>query len=156
MNELRELYQEMILDHGRRPRHFGAPPEPCGKAEGRNPLCGDEITVYVRKDDDGKLADLRFEGQGCAICLASASLMAEHLQCRSEADCDRCFHAFHDLVTGKTVPDDAEETLGKLAVFAGVREYPIRVKCATLAWHTLRSALRDGKQASCSHSVSTE
>ena len=138
MSELRDLYQEVILDHGRRPRHFGPMAAPSHQAEGYNPLCGDRITVHLKIDGD-VISDVTFEGRGCAISTASASLMAESLIGRSTADIGPLFDGFHDLVTGETGADG--EDLGKLAVFGGVREFPMRVKCATLAWHTLKAAL---------------
>jgi nitrogen fixation NifU-like protein len=150
MSDLRELYQEVILDHNKRPRNFRAMEPPHQKAEGFNPLCGDRITVYLRVRGN-VIEDLSFEGSGCAISKASASLMTDALKGRTLNDADGLFEEFHDMVTAP--PDAPVETgrLGKLAVFAGVREYPVRVKCASLAWHTLRAAL-EAKQ----HVVSTE
>lgn len=140
MSDLRELYQEVILDHGRRPRNFGSLEGANRGAVGNNPLCGDRITVHVVVDGD-TLRDIRFEGHGCAISMASASLMTEALKGRGEAEARELFNRFHDLlcVDGSS-PDDVER-LEKLAVFSGVREFPMRVKCATLAWHTLSAAL---------------
>jgi len=139
MSDLRELYQETILDHGKHPRHF----EPMGDAhqtaDGYNPLCGDRITIFVKVEGD-RIARVTFQGNGCAISVASASLMAEALTGRSLAEAERLFAAFHDLVAGSGAPDEPIP-LGKLHALAGVREFPVRVKCATLAWHTLRSAL---------------
>ncbi len=137
---LRELYQEVILDHCRRPRNFG----PCASANrtarGNNPLCGDRMTVHLSVAD-GVVADVSFEGNGCAISIASASLMTEAIKGRTADEVRALFDRFHHLVT----VDDADAgTLDKLAVFAGVREFPVRVKCATLAWHTLAAAL-DGR-----------
>jgi nitrogen fixation NifU-like protein len=147
-SDLRDLYQEIILDHGRRPRNFRRLDPPAQHAEGYNPLCGDKITVYVDLED-GRVRDVAFEGSGCAISTASASVMTEMLKGKTAAEVEELFHHFHALVTGATDAD--AEGLGKLAVFAGVREFPTRVKCATLAWHTLRAAL-EGKAAP----VSTE
>jgi nitrogen fixation NifU-like protein len=140
MSDLRELYQEVILDHNKRPRNFRAIDPPSQKAEGYNPLCGDRITVYLRLKGD-VIEDLAFEGSGCAISKASASLMTDALKGRTVADAGSLFDEFHYMVTA---PADAPVEIGrldKLAVFAGVREYPVRVKCASLAWHTLRAAL---------------
>jgi nitrogen fixation protein NifU and related proteins len=139
MSDLRELYQELILDHQKRLRNFHAVENPDRKAEGFNPLCGDRITLYL-KFENGFVRDVGFQGSGCAISTASASMMTESLKGRTEAEIDALFESFHDLVTGKAEADGA--ALGKLAVFAGVRDYPVRVKCATLAWHTLRAALQ--------------
>lgn len=141
MADLRELYQEVILDHHKRPRNFRAPADANRSANGFNPLCGDKVTVYLRMED-GVVRDIAFQGSGCAISTASASMMTESLKGKTEAEAERIFERFHELVTGTGDPDGAD--LGKLAVFAGVREYPVRVKCATLAWHTMRAAL-EGK-----------
>jgi len=138
MSELRELYQEMILDHGKRPRNFRVQGDGAGHAEGHNPLCGDRITVYVQTDGD-TIADVSFQGSGCAISTASASMMTEALKGKTLADTRELFDRFHGAVAEET--DEVE--LGKLEVFKGVRQFPMRVKCATLAWHTLRAALAD-------------
>jgi len=140
----RELYQEIILDHGRRPRNFGPLPDASHTAEGKNPLCGDHVIVRLRYLD-GVVKDVAFEGSGCAISTAAASTMSEAVKGKTRAEVDALFHRFHDLVTGKHVGD--LEELGKLAAFAGVGEFPMRVKCATLAWHTLQSALDGGTGA---------
>lgn len=140
MSDLQDLYQEVILDHNKRPRNRRRIDAPCRHAEGYNPLCGDHVTVYVRVEDD-RVVDAGFEGSGCAISTASASLMTERLKGRSVAEARELFEKFHNLLAGE-VRDDGPE-LGKLAVFAGVRQYPVRVKCATLAWHTLKAALED-------------
>lgn len=140
MPELRDLYQELIIDHGRRPRNFGALADANHTAEGFNPLCGDRITLFV-KTREGVIEDVRFEGTGCAISTASASLMSEALKGRTEAEAQALFDGFHALVTGHGTVEDPP--LGKLEVLAGVAEFPARVKCATLAWHTLLAALRD-------------
>jgi len=145
MSELRELYQEMILDHGKRPRNFRAQ-EDANSACGHNPLCGDRLTVYVRTAGD-KIEDVSFEGTGCAISTASASIMTEALRGKTVAEAEALFRKFHELVAAEG--DDAG--IGKLAVFKGVRAFPMRVKCATLAWHTLRAALEREKK-----SVTTE
>lgn len=146
--ELRDLYQDVILDHSRRPRNFRVLADPAHKAEGYNPLCGDRLTLYVDVKDD-VVRDISFQGSGCAISTASASVMTEVLRGKSRAEAERLFQAFHALVTGKESPLGVE--LGKLAVFAGVSEFPSRVKCAMLAWHTAKAAL-EGKE----ESVSTE
>jgi nitrogen fixation NifU-like protein len=139
MSELRELYQEVILDHGKNPRNFRA--GSSGRvAHGHNPLCGDKIDVYLILDDN-VVRDVSFTGSGCAISTASASMMTQVLKGKSLGEANSLFELFHDMVTG----DDEEaaraaESLGKLAVFSGVREFPVRVKCATLAWHTFNAA----------------
>jgi len=138
MSDLRELYQEVILDHTKRPRNFGTLEGSSHRAEGHNPLCGDEIRVTVKVDGDS-IRELRFEGAGCAISTASASLMTEALAGKTIEQANCLFDRFHGVVTGEIARDDGK--LGKLAVMGGVVEYPLRVKCATLAWHTLRAAL---------------
>jgi len=137
--DLRDLYQDVILEHSKRPRNFRTLDGAAHKAEGYNPLCGDKVTVYVTVED-GVVKDVAFQGSGCAISTASASVMTETLKGKPRAEVERLFRTFHGLVTGAHTP--ASE-LGKLAVFAGVREFPTRVKCATLAWHTLHAALED-------------
>ncbi len=136
--ELRELYQEVIIDHGRHPRNFGAFAEANHHKEGFNPLCGDKIFMHVQ-ENNGVVEKIQFEGSGCAISMASASLMSEMLKGKTVSETEELFTAFHDLVT----EGGSSEKLGKLAVLAGVREFPARVKCATLAWHTLKAALAD-------------
>ena len=138
MSDFRELYQEMILDHAKRPRNFRELPG-AASAEGFNPLCGDRLTVFVEVEN-GRVKDAAFQGSGCAISQASASLMTETMKGRSPEEAERLFQVFHDVVTGEAEPDAA--VLGKLSIFAGVRDYPTRVKCASLAWHALRNALR--------------
>ena len=146
MDELRELYQTVILDHYKKPRNFGRPDGANREAEGRNPLCGDHVKVYAKLDGED-VAAVGFEGSGCAISKASASLMTEAVKGLGVAEFERLFEGFHRLVTSDPqVPADAR-ALGKLEVFAGVREFPVRVKCATLAWHTLRAALAGGESA---------
>jgi nitrogen fixation NifU-like protein len=147
MSELRELYQETILEHSRKPRNFGILESANHKAEGYNPLCGDHYTVFL-DIKDGAIQKLSFEGSGCAISKASASMMTQSLKGKTTAEAEELFTKFHDLVTGH---GDAAEEMGKLAVFSGVSEFPLRVKCATLAWHTLRAALSGEQQA-----ISTE
>jgi len=139
MNELSELYQELILDHTRNPRNRRKMAAGCRKAEGYNPLCGDRVTLYVDLDN-GIIRDVSFEGSGCAISTASVSLLTGALKGKSAAEAKKIFADFHDLVTGKV---EAGCDLGKLEVFSGVREFPMRVKCATLAWHTLNAALEN-------------
>ena len=141
MMDLRELYQEVILDHGRRPRNFRFPDNADRSAEGYNPLCGDRLTLKLRMEGE-VIADAGFQGQGCAISTAAASTMTEAVKGMSAADAEELFQRFHHLVMGEGNVDPEE--LGKLAVFAGVAEFPMRVKCATLAWHTLRAALAEG------------
>ena len=135
--DLQELYQEVILDHNRRPRNFRTL-EGARKAEGFNPLCGDRLTVFL-KVDDGVVRDVAFQGSGCAISKASASLMTESIKGKTVADVAGLFDRFQRMITAK--PDSPLDQLGKLAALAGVRQFPVRVKCATLAWHTLRAAL---------------
>jgi nitrogen fixation NifU-like protein len=150
MSDLRDLYQEVILDHSRNPRQFRVLEDANCSADGYNPLCGDKITIYLRKKGDA-VEELTFQGSGCAISMASASMMTQALGGRSTEEIQRIFESFRALVTGELDPDEAPERLGKLAVFAGVGEFPVRVKCATLAWHTLRAALAGAGQP-----VSTE
>jgi nitrogen fixation NifU-like protein len=142
MSELTDLYQEVILDHNRRPRNFGALADANRTAKGHNPLCGDKLTLYLKVDGD-RIAGISFEGSGCAISKASASLMTDAVKGQSVADADTLFERFHAMI--RTPIDQAvdEDALGKLAVFAGVREFPMRVKCASLAWHTLHAALQN-------------
>ena len=146
--DLRDLYQEVILDHNRKPRNFGPLDGANRTAKGDNPLCGDKVTIHLLVED-GVIADLSFEGSGCAISTASASLMTGMLKGKKEAEATTIFKQFHGVVTGQLEADFDE--MGKLAVFAGVSEYPVRVKCATLAWHTVQAALGDAGQI-----VSTE
>jgi nitrogen fixation NifU-like protein len=143
MSELRELYQTTILDHNKSPRNFRVPADANARADGHNPLCGDQLSVHVTLCD-GTLRDIGFQGSGCAISTASASLMTQAVKGKSVAEALRLFDAFHALLTAGGEPSEA---LGKLALFAGVREFPMRVKCATLAWHTLRNALEGKHEA---------
>jgi nitrogen fixation NifU-like protein len=142
MSELDALYQEVILDHSKRPRNFRTLENANHHADGYNPLCGDKVTLYVRLVDD-RIADISFQGSGCAISTASASILTETLKGRTRAEAEALFEVFHDLVTGRPTTSAGAPALGKLAVFSGVSEFPVRVKCASLAWHTLRSALED-------------
>ncbi len=136
MSDLQDLYQEVILDHNRRPRNFRAI-EGGRRAGGYNPLCGDKLTVYLRLDGD-RITEAAFQGSGCAISKASASLMTDAVKGKTLAEADALFERFHHMVTA--APDAPVDELGKLSVLAGVRQFPVRVKCATLAWHTLRAA----------------
>jgi len=137
--ELNDLYRDVILDHNRKPRNFGALEPADASVEGFNPLCGDRLTVRLRLADD-KISDIRFEGQGCAISTASASLMTEAVKGKTRAEALQLFDRIHQMLTDDAAPPADE--LGKLAALSGVREYPARVKCASLCWHTLASALR--------------
>ena len=140
MSELEDLYQEVILDHNKRPRNLRAVEGASHHAEGYNPLCGDKVTVYLKLEGD-RINDISFQGSGCAISTASASILTETLKGKTREEAEALFQRFHDLVTGKGLGNGPGPSLGKLAVFSGVSEFPVRVKCATLAWHTLRSAL---------------
>lgn len=144
MADLRDLYREVIVDHGRRPRNFGPLAGASHRAEGFNPLCGDRLTLHLQVVD-GVIRDARFEGAGCAISMASASLLTEALKGRSTSEAEALFASFHAMLTGERQATDVP--LGKLEVLAGVREFPTRIKCATLAWHALRAALHAEKQA---------
>ena len=143
MDDLRELYQETILDHNKKPRNFRVLDDANREADGRNPLCGDELTLYARVSEDGRVEEVTFQGSGCAISKASASLMTDFVKGKTLSEVESDFERFHRLMTSSPSEAPAIEGLGKLAVFAGVREYPVRVKCATLAWHALRAALED-------------
>ncbi len=139
MNDLRELYQEMILDHGKNPRNFRFPDPSNRSGEGHNPLCGDRLSLRIQVNDEGRIEDIGFQGSGCAISTASASTMTEVVKGKTLEEVHRLFKSFHEVVTGKAEADP--EVLGKLTVFAGVSAYPMRVKCASLCWHTLEAAL---------------
>jgi nitrogen fixation protein NifU and related proteins len=147
MADLRELYQEVILEHSKTPRNFKQPASVNRSAEGYNPLCGDHFTIYLDVEGDS-IRDIGFKGTGCAISKASASMMTQIVKGKSKQEASALFQQFHKLVTGT---DEKVEDLGKLAVFSGVSEFPTRVKCATLAWHTLQAALAGQNDA-----VSTE
>jgi nitrogen fixation NifU-like protein len=149
MSDLRELYQDLIKDHSKKPRNFRALDESASRVEGFNPLCGDHFTVYLQMDGD-VVKDVAFQGNGCAISTASASLMTQALKGKTRKEAEALFQKFHSLLTAADDSTDNAE-LGKLAVFAGVRKFPVRVKCASLAWHTFLAALEGDKQA-----VSTE
>jgi nitrogen fixation NifU-like protein len=149
MSELRDLYQDVILEHSKAPRNYRELPAANHKAEGFNPLCGDRFTIYVTTEGDA-IRDITFQGSGCAISKASASMMTQSLKGKNKAEAAKIFERFHKLVTGQE-SSNGEAELGKLTVFSGVSEFPVRVKCATLAWHTLQAALDDKQEA-----VSTE
>jgi nitrogen fixation NifU-like protein len=140
MSDLTDLYQEVILDHNRRPRNFGTLEGATRIANGHNPLCGDKLRLYLKLDGD-QISNIMFEGSGCAISKASASLMTDALKGHSIAEAKELFERFHRMVTAPIEQPVDEEAVGKLAVLAGVREFPVRVKCASLAWHTLKAAL---------------
>jgi nitrogen fixation NifU-like protein len=145
MSDLRELYQEVILDHGKSPRNFGELPEANRSAAGNNPICGDQLTVYLQVDDQGLVRDCRFVGRGCAISMASASMMTESVKGKTVEQAKALFEAFQAMCTGEEdapVPADADdEAVERLQILSGVRQYPMRVKCATLAWHTMNAAV---------------
>ena len=140
MSDLRSLYQDVILDHSKRPRNFHPNPEADHHANGFNPLCGDKVTIYLTLQDD-HIKEISFQGSGCAISTASASILTETLKGKTRKEAEEIFEVFHGLVTGKPVETAGAPALGKLAVFSGVCEFPVRVKCASLAWHTMKSAL---------------
>lgn len=144
MPELRELYQEVILDHTRNPRNFRAMKDADREAVGHNPLCGDRVTVYLKMDGD-RIADASFQGQGCAISKSSASMMTDAVKGKTKAEAEALFGRFHEVVTAEPGKPAKADDLGKLAVFQGVSEFPLRVKCASLAWHTLKAALESRK-----------
>ncbi len=141
MSDLRELYQEVILDHNKKPRNFGVLEDATQVAQGHNPLCGDNVTVYLHVEGD-TIQDISFNGSGCAISKASASLMTGELKGKTVAEAETLFQSFRELVTGPEASEEVLEEMGKLAVFSGVRDYPARVKCASLAWHTVHNALQ--------------
>lgn len=141
MDDLRELYQATILDHNKKPRNFRALEDAERQADGHNPLCGDKLTVFIKLGEDDRIEEATFQGSGCAISTASASLMTDFVKGKTKDEISRAFETFHELVTSKIDTEVDIDDLGKLAVFSGVREYPMRVKCATLSWHTLRAAL---------------
>ena len=139
-SELRELYQSVILDHNKRPRNFCEPKGANRSAAGVNPLCGDRIVIYLSVED-GVVKDVGFKGTGCAISTASASLMTQSIKGKGIDEIERIFEGFHGMATSQPDADIRDEGLGKLSVFSGIREFPVRVKCATLAWHAMREAL---------------
>lgn len=142
--ELRELYQQVILDHNKSPRNYRVMEHPTQDAEGFNPLCGDKLHIYLLLED-GVVKDVSFQGSGCAISKASASLMTSMIKGKTKEEAEKIFEKFHDLITGKLGEQISIDELGKLAVFEGVKEFPVRVKCASLAWHTMKSALNKGR-----------
>lgn len=159
-DELRDLYQEVILDHGKHPRNLRHPPDANRMAEGHNPMCGDQLTVFLKMADDGTVLDAAFEGQGCAISVASASMMTEILKGKSEAQARALFATLHAVCTGDEDEDEhahahhnlltgLDDDLERIQILAGVREFPVRVKCATLAWHTMTAAM-DGETVATS------
>jgi nitrogen fixation NifU-like protein len=147
MSELSELYQQVILDHNKKPRNFRKLEAPSHTAEGYNPLCGDQMTVYLNIADD-QVEEVAFEGSGCAISKASASMMTQAVKGKSKEEVEALFREFHSMVTGELNEETEENSLGNLKIFAGVREFPVRVKCATLPWHTLHAALNKQDQVS--------
>ena len=149
MEDLRELYQQVILDHNKAPRNYGKLDSHTHYAEGDNPLCGDHIDLFIKVDKDNKISDIGFEGNGCAISKASASLMTAELKGKSLEEAEQIFKLFHDMVTKDEVKPDFEK-MGKLVALAGVKEFPIRVKCASLAWHTLFEAMKETNRTASS------
>ena len=147
MSELSELYQQVILDHNKKPRNFRKLEAATHTAEGFNPLCGDHLTVYLDLQDD-EVKDISFEGSGCAISKAAASMMTQAIKGKSRAEAESLFDQFHQMVTVEDESLEAESRLGNLRIFSGVREFPVRVKCATLPWHTLHAALNNEKAVS--------
>ncbi len=143
MDDLRELYQEVILDHGKAPRNYRRPEDANRQAAGRNPLCGDQLEIYIRLDGDDRIADAAFLGKGCAISVASASMMTEIVKGKSRAEAETMFGRFRGMCTGEAAEGPAadDEDMERLRVMSGVRQFPVRVKCATLAWHALDAAL---------------
>jgi nitrogen fixation NifU-like protein len=144
---LRELYQEVILDHSKHPRHFGKLDDATNSAQGHNPLCGDRVTMYLKVDAGGRIQDISFEGKGCAISQASASLMTDMIVGRTVAEAEKLMGGFQHLVKGEDAGELAEDDRERLDVMAGVSAFPMRVKCATLAWHTMKSALENGAKS---------
>ena len=147
MSELSELYQQVILDHNKKPRNFRKLENANHTADGYNPLCGDQLTIYLDLED-GLVKEVGFEGSGCAISKASASMMTQAVKGKSKEQAERLFQEFHSMVTGELNEEIEENSLGNLKIFAGVREFPVRVKCATLPWHTLHAALNKQEQVS--------
>lgn len=147
MSELSELYQQVILDHNKKPRNFRKLDDANYSAEGYNPLCGDQLTVYLNLEDD-LVKEVGFEGSGCAISKASASMMTQAVKGKSKEQAEHLFKEFHSMVMGELDEENQENSLGNLKIFAGVREFPVRVKCATLPWHTMHAALNKEEQIS--------
>jgi nitrogen fixation NifU-like protein len=147
MSELSELYQQVILDHNKKPRNFRKIETPSHTAEGHNPLCGDQLTIYLTVEND-EVKDVAFEGSGCAISKASASMMTQKVKGKNRVETEKLFQEFHAMVIGELDEEAEENDLGNLKIFAGVREFPVRVKCATLPWHTLHAAINKQELAS--------
>lgn len=147
MSELSELYQQVILDHNKKPRNFHKLESPSHTAEGYNPLCGDHLTVYVNLTGD-EVTDISFEGNGCAISKAAASMMTQAVKGKTKERAESLFNEFHSMVTGQLDEENEENSLSNLKIFAGVRDFPVRVKCATLPWHTMRAALNNEQTVS--------
>jgi len=153
MDDLRDLYQEVILDHGKNPRNLRHPEDANREARGDNPMCGDRVTVYLKLDPGGLVEDAAFEGRGCAISMASASMMTEMIRGNTEAQVKALFESFHEMCT-KDDPEHIhhdgvdEEAMEKLQVLSGIRQFPMRVKCATLAWHTMEAAIAGAQKTS--------
>ncbi len=147
MSELSELYQQVILDHNKKPRNFHKLENANRMAEGYNPLCGDHLNVYLQVEDD-QVRDVSFEGSGCAISKASASMMTQAVKGKSKQEAEQLFNEFHRMATGELDEESEPNQLGKLTIFAGVRDFPARVKCATLSWHTMHAALNDQDKVS--------
>jgi nitrogen fixation NifU-like protein len=147
MSELSELYQQVILDHNKKPRNFRKLENANHTAEGYNPLCGDQLTIYLDLEND-LVKEVGFEGSGCAISKAAASMMTQAVKGKSKEQAEHLFHEFHSMVTGELNEETEENSLGHLKIFAGVRDFPVRVKCATLPWHTLHAALNKEDQVS--------
>lgn len=146
MSELSELYQQVILDHNKKPRNFHKLENANRTAQGYNPLCGDQLNVYLQVEDD-QVKDVGFEGSGCAISKASASMMTQAVKGKSKVEAEQLFNEFHRMVTGELDEENEPNQLGKLKIFAGVRDFPARVKCASLSWHTMRAALEGANTA---------
>jgi len=155
MSDLSSLYQEVILDHSKKPHNYRVMEGADREADGYNPLCGDKVRIYLKLDGD-RISDISFRGSGCAISTASASILTDTLKGKTQAEADALFETFHDLVTGKDLANKESSGLGKLAVFSGVSEFPARVKCATLAWHTMRSALSGSSEVASTEGTDGE
>jgi len=149
MSKLSQLYQQLIIDHCKKPRNFGKPEHCTHHCEGHNPLCGDNISLYLEVDEEDIVQNIKFEGSGCSISQASASMMTQSVKGKSKEEALQIFEEFQGMIMGNLDPEIEENKLGKLAVFSGVKEYPSRVKCAILAWHALNGAINsDGKEVS--------
>lgn len=146
-HEAREIYQKTILTHNKAPKNFRAIKESTHYAEGHNPLCGDSLELYIILDERGIIKDISFLGKACAITTSATSMMTEALKNKSETEARDLIELFQQLITGKITPDEARENLGELAIFSGIRDYPSRIKCASLSWHTVKAALNKEKLA---------